>query len=440
MLNGTLPLGDCTNTLIQPQSDINKCFDSKCLSDIPLDSIQNKQENNEANSELLPINSIDIKPEADILPQKQFNLKKIEQEFESSEADIVAQTQSDLKLVKVENSETELEIKNSNAGDLSAINLNKESDPVALHVFENKPIVENSLPPMHVHVSPPIPTFVVEAPQENETFLEILENKSHDYKDADSNIASLPSVAESDEISSLPSNGLEKSKDAEADVPGTALKELEKHSTPTATSKSTLIIHSVQRPDNSMSESLEASPASHVSKDSRTSYSESVPSSPSPGMADGDRSRPKEKKTLMGTLRRRLSFHKNRSKSAENRFESASNFSQASSRSTSADRVRQVSAQKLSPFKGKFLGSTRSSLSEASGISASSSRTYINENSTLIIETNENGIIKRYLILILLSIEANGRSVVPSCTSTMIMYSLLSIFQGQQFAKCVKRI
>ncbi|GIY70925.1 uncharacterized protein CDAR_63902 [Caerostris darwini] len=398
ILNGTLPLGDCTNTLIQPQSDINKCFDSKCLPHIPLDSIQNKQENNEANSELLPINSIDIKPEADILPQKQFNLNKIEQEFDSSEADIVAQTQSDLKLVKVENSETELEIKHSNAGDLSAINLNKESDPVALHVFENKPIVENSLPPMHVHVSPPIPTFVVEAPQENETFLEILENKSHDYKDADSNIASLPLVAESDEISSLPSNGLEKSKDAEADVPGTALKELEKHSTPTATSKSTLIIHSVQRPDNSMSESLEASPASHVSKDSRTSYSESVPSSPSPGMADGDRSRPKEKKTLMGTLRRRLSFHKNRSKSAENRFESASNFSQASSRSTSADRVRQVSAQKLSPFKGKFLGSTRSSLSEASGISASSSRTYINENSTLIIETNENGIIKRYLI------------------------------------------
>ncbi|CAL1270969.1 unnamed protein product [Larinioides sclopetarius] len=206
--------------------------------------------------------------------------------------------------------------------------------------------------------------------------------------------------------------------DAETDVPGTALKELEKHSAPTATSKSTLIIHSVQRentqqnvkvavdktghwkevqePENSVSESLEASPASHASKDSHTSYSESAPSSPSP--ANGDRSRPKEKKTLMGTLRRRLSFHKNRSKSAENRFESASSYSQASSRSTSADRGRQSSAQKLSPFKGKFLGSTRSSLSEASGISASSTRTYINENSTLVIETNENGIIKRYLI------------------------------------------
>ncbi|XP_055954160.1 uncharacterized protein LOC129990825 isoform X3 [Argiope bruennichi] len=193
--------------------------------------------------------------------------------------------------------------------------------------------------------------------------------------------------------------------DAETDVPGTALKELEKHSTPTATSKSTLIIHSVQRPENSVSESLEASPASHASKDSHTSYSESAPTSPSLGKANGDRSRPKEKKTLMGTLRRRLSFHKNRSKSAENRFESASSYSQASSRSTSADRGRQPSAQKLSPFKGKFLGqfltvpgSTRSSLSEASGISASSTRTYINENSTLVIETNENGIIKRYLI------------------------------------------
>ena len=39
-------------------------------------------------------------------------------------------------------------------------------------------------------------------------------------------------------------------------------------------------------------------------------------------------------------------------------------------------------------------GSTRSSLSEASGLSSSSTRTYINEASMLIVETVENGVMK----------------------------------------------
>lgn len=39
-------------------------------------------------------------------------------------------------------------------------------------------------------------------------------------------------------------------------------------------------------------------------------------------------------------------------------------------------------------------GSTRSSLSEMSGVSGASSRTYLNEASTLILETTENGIKK----------------------------------------------
>ncbi|XP_054706655.1 uncharacterized protein LOC129216466 [Uloborus diversus] len=234
-----------------------------------------------------------------------------------------------------------------------------------------------------------------------------VENSVNLSKDTDSTCTdmsfTLPPIAEIVEISSTSSKVLENQNDLEADLTGTALKELEKHSKPSSASKSTLIIHSVQRADNSVSESLEASPASHLSKGSRTSYSDSVPSSPSQDQSGDDRSRPKEKKSFMGSLRRRLSFRKTRSKSAENRSESASNYSQASSRSASTDRLRQ---QKPSPFKGKFMGkqflavpgSTRSSLSEASGISASSSRTYINENSTLVVETNENGIIKRYLI------------------------------------------
>uniref|UniRef100_A0A0N7ZB38 Phorbol-ester/DAG-type domain-containing protein n=1 Tax=Scylla olivacea TaxID=85551 RepID=A0A0N7ZB38_SCYOL len=47
---------------------------------------------------------------------------------------------------------------------------------------------------------------------------------------------------------------------------------------------------------------------------------------------------------------------------------------------------------------GGDAGSTRSSLSDASAISGSSTRTYVNEASTLIIETSENGVFKHYLI------------------------------------------
>lgn len=42
--------------------------------------------------------------------------------------------------------------------------------------------------------------------------------------------------------------------------------------------------------------------------------------------------------------------------------------------------------------------SRRSSLSEASGLSSASTRTYINEASTLVLETIENGIKKHYLV------------------------------------------
>jgi hypothetical protein len=39
-------------------------------------------------------------------------------------------------------------------------------------------------------------------------------------------------------------------------------------------------------------------------------------------------------------------------------------------------------------------GSTRSSLSEASGVSGASTRTYVNDASTLVLETIENGVKK----------------------------------------------
>lgn len=42
--------------------------------------------------------------------------------------------------------------------------------------------------------------------------------------------------------------------------------------------------------------------------------------------------------------------------------------------------------------------SRRSSLSEASGLSGASTRTYINEASTLVLETIENGVKRHYLV------------------------------------------
>ncbi|XP_042225688.1 uncharacterized protein LOC121868805 isoform X1 [Homarus americanus] len=54
-------------------------------------------------------------------------------------------------------------------------------------------------------------------------------------------------------------------------------------------------------------------------------------------------------------------------------------------------------------------GSTRSSLSDASAISSSSTRTYVNEASTLIIETSENGVFKHYLIPLALQQKSKWR-------------------------------
>nr|XP_045620378.1 uncharacterized protein LOC123771715 [Procambarus clarkii] len=54
-------------------------------------------------------------------------------------------------------------------------------------------------------------------------------------------------------------------------------------------------------------------------------------------------------------------------------------------------------------------GSTRSSLSDASAISGSSTRTYVNEASTLIIETSENGVFKHYLIPLALQQKSKWR-------------------------------
>nr|XP_037278537.1 uncharacterized protein LOC119171797 isoform X3 [Rhipicephalus microplus] len=174
-----------------------------------------------------------------------------------------------------------------------------------------------------------------------------------------------------------------------------ALKELEaKNRSPTAT-KSTLIIHSVQRVDDT---SLSISPSS-LRKQNQHSGDRSVSSSCSEAEGEGGPEKPK-KRTLLGKIRKRLSFKKNRSKSMEARPD-ADAHSHSSSRSVSTDRAKSVPLGRNTHLDVPGVrnnGSTRSSISEGSGISAASSRTYVSDKSLLVVEAKENGVIRHYLI------------------------------------------
>ncbi|XP_037278538.2 uncharacterized protein LOC119171797 isoform X5 [Rhipicephalus microplus] len=196
-----------------------------------------------------------------------------------------------------------------------------------------------------------------------------------------------------------------------------ALKELEaKNRSPTAT-KSTLIIHSVQREAavpslkvkidkqghwHEVSQvddtSLSISPSS-LRKQNQHSGDRSVSSSCSEAEGEGGPEKPK-KRTLLGKIRKRLSFKKNRSKSMEARPD-ADAHSHSSSRSVSTDRAKSVPLGRNTHLDVPGVrnnGSTRSSISEGSGISAASSRTYVSDKSLLVVEAKENGVIRHYLI------------------------------------------
>uniref|UniRef100_A0A224Z087 Intracellular signal transduction n=1 Tax=Rhipicephalus zambeziensis TaxID=60191 RepID=A0A224Z087_9ACAR len=182
-----------------------------------------------------------------------------------------------------------------------------------------------------------------------------------------------------------------------------ALKELEaKNRSPTAT-KSTLIIHSVQReaaiPSLKVDDtSLSISPSS-LRKQNQHSGDRSVSSSCSEAEGEGGPEKPK-KRTLLGKIRKRLSFKKNRSKSMEARPD-ADVHSRSSSRSVSTDRAKSVPLGRNTHLDVPGVrnnGSTRSSISEGSGISAASSRTYVSDKSLLVVEAKENGVIRHYLI------------------------------------------
>lgn len=182
-----------------------------------------------------------------------------------------------------------------------------------------------------------------------------------------------------------------------------ALKELEaKNRSPTAT-KSTLIIHSVQReaaiPSLKVDDtSLSISPSS-LRNQNQHSGERSISSSCSEAEGEGSPEKPK-KRTLLGKIRKRLSFKKNRSKSMEARSD-ADAHSRSSSRSISTDRAKSVPLGRNTHLDVPGVrnnGSTRSSISDGSGISAASSRTYVSDKSLLVVEAKENGVIRHYLI------------------------------------------
>ncbi|XP_050555678.1 phospholipid transfer protein C2CD2L isoform X14 [Spodoptera frugiperda] len=159
-----------------------------------------------------------------------------------------------------------------------------------------------------------------------------------------------------------------------------ALRELELSPT-NAANKSTLIIHSVQRGD-------------YVQQ-----QNENVPPEPAPR---------KRRRDFFGTIKRRLGRSRTRGASLDLTDSEVENQSRI--RSISAERNahekalsipnRNVYSAGASPAQSgdESRTSRRSSLSEVSGFSTASARTFIHEASTLVLETIEAGIKKHYLV------------------------------------------
>ncbi|KAK2586822.1 hypothetical protein KPH14_011842 [Odynerus spinipes] len=168
--------------------------------------------------------------------------------------------------------------------------------------------------------------------------------------------------------------------------------------------KGTLIVHSQQRVALTETGNWQEISPEHGAKDtSVTSGPESTPNSSN----SEERGRTRRKRRdFFGTIKKRLSRSKTRSRSVGP--EGDINHENAHSRSISADRARDPGSAHLS-IPGREEQSRRSSLSEASGISGTSTRTYVNEASTLVLETLENGIKKHYLVPLSLAQKSKWR-------------------------------
>lgn len=221
-------------------------------------------------------------------------------------------------------------------------------------------------------------------------------------------------------------------------VAAAALRDIEEKKVVVANnaSKSTMIIHASRKPEEDGYEGQPAQDLTVLTTTATTTTAIRTTISPSKGVAsittqsptitmstattntttvanaDGEeateidergRSRGNRRKrdSFFGTLKKRFSRSKVRSKSMEPGSRDLSMDRDMSvGRSVSMERTANRASGLLAvpASAGGDGGSTRSSLSDASAISSSSTRTYVNEASTLIVETRENGVLKHYLI------------------------------------------
>nr|CAD7461182.1 unnamed protein product [Timema tahoe] len=188
-------------------------------------------------------------------------------------------------------------------------------------------------------------------------------------------------------------------------VTDSALRELEARNRggPAQTSKSTLIIHSVHRVEQSDSGEWHEVSEQQGTREQLGQLDGTDNTAPNGTLDDRSRSR-RKKRDIFGTIKKRLGRSKARSKSMDpGDKEDTLNPDSSINRSISADRARDPSAHStgylsVPGMRGIDGNSTRSSLSEASGVSGASTRTYVNEASTLVLETVENGVKKHYLV------------------------------------------
>ncbi|XP_037069486.1 uncharacterized protein LOC119090852 isoform X2 [Pollicipes pollicipes] len=201
-------------------------------------------------------------------------------------------------------------------------------------------------------------------------------------------------------------------------VKSMALKDVDSKARPNA-KKSTLIIHSSKKENvdlpsvkDNLDDSIQTSEAgSDVQEAGRSGHS------PSSGDESSRGRKRAKKRSFFGSLRKRLSGSKSRSKSSEP-GQGRDDWEDDPGRSASLDRrhyltvpraeggAADVSAGAVDPFRrplpvscaGRPGAPDDSSLSDMSGISNASNRTYINDESTLVLETTENGILKHYLV------------------------------------------
>ncbi|XP_076328594.1 uncharacterized protein LOC143234825 [Tachypleus tridentatus] len=236
------------------------------------------------------------------------------------------------------------------------------------------------------------------------------------------------------------SRGLEGSDETLVDTDLQNFDSKKKAGSPSMVDDNTLIIHSIRgevirpvlkvkldkngrwREVSQAEEIIDSSatpPCSRLPETDQTAVGETISSSESEKeegniyLSSVERGRRRDRRSFMGTLRRRLSFKKNRSRSVEQKIKTPESISRESSRSLSVDRNKSIPGSRESSSNRSSAGnafldvpglardgnsSARSSISEDSDISASSTRTYIHENSTLVVETNENGVLKHYII------------------------------------------